>query len=333
MRMKMFAAKTLQDARAMIFAEMGDDAVILSEREVDGGVEVRAATDKMGGGMVPSEPLFMKRFADSAAPRVADSALKSRVRDALAWHGAPSGFARRVSEEGTLDPALADPALALEEGLKAQIVCAPLPVKLERDIVLVGAPGHGRTAVAAKLTRRAAVSKFEILPVAADLDGAAGGAQLAAYLEREQGQIRVSPTAEDLFALLRKTRVDGQRCVIDLPAIVPFDGNDIAQLSDLLAAIDAEPVLVMSAEGHPDDLSEAARTFAKVGVKRAILTKLDVVRRRGGAVSALASAKIAFSHLAATPFIGSGLVPASHQRLAGLLLEDTPGQVALRGAA
>lgn len=46
-------------------------------------------------------------------------------------------------------------------------------------------PGAGRTAVAAKLTRRAAVAKAELLPVAADLDGAAGGEQLAAYLEHE----------------------------------------------------------------------------------------------------------------------------------------------------
>lgn len=333
MRMKMFAAETLQDAKAMIFAEMGKDAVILSERTVAGGVEVRAATDKMGGGMVPSEPLFMKRFADNTTPRMVDTGLRSRVRDALAWHGAPSGFSRRISEAGTTDASITDPIMAIEAGLSAVIECNPLPVRLERDVVLVGAPGHGRTAVAAKLTRRAAVANAEILPVAADLDGAAGGAQLAAYLELEQNQIRISPSPEDLFSLLKETKKAGHRCVIDLPAIVPFDTEDIAQMKDLLAAIDAEPILVLSAEGHPDDLSEAARIFARAGVQRAILTKLDVARRRGGAVSALSSAKIAFSHLAATPFIGGGLVPAAPSRLAALLLEDAPGQVALRGAA
>ncbi|MEO0818141.1 MAG: flagellar biosynthesis protein FlhF-like protein [Pseudomonadota bacterium] len=333
MRMKMFAAKTLKDAKAMIFAEMGKDAVILSEREVDGGVEVRAATDKMGGGMVPAEPLFMKRFEDPGQPRIVDTSLRSRVRDALTWHGAPSGFACRVSEEGVLDPSLSDPVAALEEGLSSIITCDPVAVRPERDIVLVGTPGAGRTAVAAKLTRRAAVTNAELLPVAADLDGAAGGEQLAAYLEHETAQIRTCPTPEDLFALLRSTKAAGQRCIIDLPAIVPFDPEDMAQLSDLLTVIDAEPVLVMSAEGHPDDLSEAARAFAKVGIKRAILTKLDAVRRRGGAVAALSTAKIAFSHLAATPFIGGGLVPAAPSRLAALLLEDAPGQVALRGAA
>ncbi|MEM1105229.1 MAG: flagellar biosynthesis protein FlhF-like protein [Pseudomonadota bacterium] len=333
MRMKMFAAKTLQDAKDLIFAEMGKDAVILSEREVDGGVEVRAATDRMGGGMVPSEPMFMGRFDEPGRPHLIDTSLRSRVRDALMWHGAPSGFARRVSEEGVMDPAVTDPLAALEDGLASLLTYSPLPVRPGRDVVLVGAPGAGRTAVAAKLTRRAAVAKQEILPVAADLDGSAAGDQLAAYLELEAAQIRIAPSAEDLFALLKKTKRAGQRCVIDLPAIVPFDTEDVTRLSDLLAAIDAEPVLVMSAEGHPDDLSEAARTFAKIGVERAILTKLDVVRRRGGAIAALCSGKIAVSHLAATPFIGGGLVPAAASRLAPLLLEDAPGQVALKGAA
>ena len=118
-----------------------------------------------------------------------------------------------------------------------------------------------------------------------------------------------------------------------MPAIIPFDQDDMASLQDLLSVIDAEPVLVISAEGHPEDLNEAARAFARCGVRRAIVTKLDVTRRRGGIVSALISAKIAFSHLAITPFIGGGLVPATPSRLAQLLTEDAPAHVALKGAA
>ena len=69
-------------------------------------------------------------------------------------------------------------------------------------------------------------------------------------------------------------------------------------------------------------------------MRRAILTKLDVVRRRGGAIAALTSAGIAFSHLAITPFIGGGLVPAAPSRLSALLIEEARGDViALRGAA
>lgn len=335
MRMKMFAAESLEAAKAMIFAEMGDDAIILSEREVPGGVEVRAATDKLGGGMVPSEPRFVTRIDRTGVMgRPQENPLRNRVRDALLWHGAPPRFADRVADAGI--PASAkssDPADILACGLDALISCDPIAPRPVRDIILVGPPGHGRTATAAKLTRRAAVADTRILPVAADLDATAGGAQLAAYLELEQDQIRIARTPDDLFELLRTAREEGDRCVIDLPAIVPFDREDMASLKDLIAVIDAEPVLVMSAEGHPDDLADAAHAFADAGVKRAIVSKLDVTRRRGGIVAALSGAGISFAQLGITPFIGGGLTPATPARLSKILLEEASADFALRGAA
>lgn len=331
MRMKMFAADTLEAAKSAIFAEMGEDAIILSERVVDGGVEVRAATDKLGGGMVPSGPLFLREARNNG--RGAENPLNSRVRDALLWHGAPKRFADRVAAGGGARNA-SDPEAAIAEGLAGLISCNPLSARLGQDILLVGPPGHGRTATAAKLTRRAAIARAEVMPLAADFDATAGDEQLAAYLELEQDQIRAAKTPDDMFAQLRASRAEGKHSIVDLPAIVPFDEDDLASLKDLVQAVNAEPILVMSAEGHPEDLADAARAFARIGVKRAILTKLDVVRRRGGAVAALSSAGISFSHLAVTPFIGGGLVPAAPSRLAALLIEDQPADViALKGAA
>ena len=100
MRMKMFAAESLEAAKAMIFAEMGDDAIILSEREVPGGVEVRAATDKLGGGMVPSESRILTRLGAAPTPRLVESPIRNRVRDALLWHGTPQRFADRIADAG-----------------------------------------------------------------------------------------------------------------------------------------------------------------------------------------------------------------------------------------
>jgi flagellar biosynthesis protein FlhF len=332
--MKMFAAESLEAAKAMIFAEMGDDAIILSERDVPGGVEVRAATDKLGGGMVPSESSLLSRLGARPEPRKVENPLRNRVRDALLWHGAPQRFADRAADACLSNgQAWKDPTSAIAAGLKALVKFDPIPVQPGHDIVLVGAPGHGRTATAAKLARRASIANATILPVAADLDSTAGGAQLAAYLEQEQDRVRVAATPDDLFAILKKTRRDRHRCVIDLPAIVPFDQDDMASLQDLVAVLDAEPVLVISAEGHPEDQVEAARAFARAGVKRAIISKLDVTRRRGGIVSALSASGICLAQLAVTPFIGGGLVPATPACLARLLTEDAPAEVALRGAA
>ncbi|MEO0982583.1 MAG: flagellar biosynthesis protein FlhF-like protein [Pseudomonadota bacterium] len=333
MRMKMFAADSFDAAKDMILAELGADAVILSEREVDGGVEVRAAVDRLGGAG-RDMPMFLQRPEDDKAVVGLDASLRQRLRDMLLWHGAPKRFAERLAAAGAgqrLGPQ--EPEDALAAGLEAQLAFDPIPAKPDRHILLVGPPGHGRTATAAKLTRRAAVAQTEVFPIAADFDGAAGGAQLSAYLERERAQIRIATDPDALFSMLAEAEADGSRFIIDLPAITPFDTEDMARLMGLVSAIDAEPVLIMSAEGHPEDQAELARAFAKAGVRRAILTKLDVVRRRGGAVAALAGAKIAFSHIAVTPFIGGGLVPAAPSRLATLLVEDAPGRYALRGAA
>ncbi|MEP1599361.1 MAG: flagellar biosynthesis protein FlhF-like protein, partial [Hyphomonas sp.] len=180
--MKMFAAESLEAAKAMIFAEMGADAVILSEREIEGGVEVRAATDKLGGGVVPSEPLFLREARGAGHGRGSENPLYSRVRDALLWHGAPKRFAERVAHEGAGQNAIPgdSPEESIAAGLERIVTCDPIAARMEKDIILIGPPGHGRTATAAKLTRRAAVARTAILPVAADLDGTAGGAQLAA---------------------------------------------------------------------------------------------------------------------------------------------------------
>lgn len=333
MRMKMFAARTQDAAMAMIAAEMGDDAIILSEREVEGGYEIRAATDKPRtstiGHASSRPPLFAAATQD--VPRLADCAATQRARDALLWHGAPKRFADRVIQSRRATEKA--PELILASGLETLIKCEPLPVIPRKDILLVGSPGHGRTATAAKLTRRAAVAKKKVYPVAADFDATAGGEQLAAYLSEETAQVRITKTPDDLFGLLDGARRNKQRCIIDLPSIVAFDHEDMSRLKDLALAINAEPVLVLSAEGHPEDLADTAQAFSRVGVEHVILTKLDVVRRRGGVFAAVASAGLKVSHLATTPFIGGGLVPATHNRIASLLMEDAVGQDALRGAA
>lgn len=329
MRMKMFAAESFEAAKAAIFAEMGEDAVILSEREVDGGVEVRAAINKV------TPVTSLDRNRDTGHGRGAENPLQSRIRDALLWHGVPKRFAGRVASDAFDRNAKFDkPEDAISAGLSGLALCEPLHAGLEHDIVLVGPPGHGRTSVAAKLTRRAAVAGKDIYPIAADLDGTAGGEQLAAYLELERENIRTASSATELFAELKSNRNGDRPSVIDLPSILPFDVEDMMRLDDLVKVINAEPILVISAEGHPEDIADAARAFAKAGVSRAIVTKLDVVRRRGGVFAALIAAKISISHLSVSPFIGGGLVPASSDRLAKLLIEDqTADVIALKGAA
>ena len=108
---------------------------------------------------------------------------------------------------------------------------------------------------------------------------------------------------------------------------------DMKRCSDLISYMNVEPVLVMSAEGHPMDLEDNARAFAQAGCKRVILTKIDAVRRRGGAIAAISSARLSIAQLGLTSSVRGGLAPASAGRIARLFVTGNTEAELLKGAA
>lgn len=328
MRLKFFSAPTREEAMKLAHLAMGPDAVILSEREGEDGYEVRAAIERSFGRDAPA-PEFRSR----PRPQLVVNRYREKLKDLLVWHGAPAGFADVLASTGVkLTGANEDPLAAFTASLEGTIGFSPIAAPIPRPVMLVGPPGAGKTSTTAKLVRRAAAVDVAAVPMVADFDATGGAAQLAAYLHRKPEDLSVFLSPDrlmDAFTSMAK----GRTAVIDTPPINPCDEEDLRLLGDLIRLIDAEPVLVLSAEGHPDDLEDTARAFADLGVKRCILTKLDVVRRRGGALCALSSARISLSHLALTPYIGGGLVPATPNRLARLLLDTAPNADSLKGAA
>jgi flagellar biosynthesis protein FlhF len=101
----------------------------------------------------------------------------------------------------------------------------------------------------------------------------------------------------------------------------------------LISWLKVEPVLVLAADGNPMDMEDNARAFAAAGCRRVILTKLDAVRRRGGAIAAISSARLSIAQLGLTPSVTGGLVPASASRIAQLLIAGSPEAELLKGAA
>ena len=329
MRMKLYSAGNRDDAVALMLGDMGSDAIILSEREAEGGYEVRAAVERATSVVAPN---FAQKVVP--APALQINRYRERLQDILTWHGAPEGFSEVIATTGSrLVGAASDPASGFSAALEGVIGFAPIAPTLSDPIMLVGPPGSGKTSTTAKLVRRAMAANAKASPLVADFDATAGAEQLAAYLQTNRQDIRSFHTPDELIASVVRKREEGVGVVIDTPPINPNDPEDLERLSDLINLLKVEPVLVISAEGHPLDLEESIRAYSRLGVKRCIVTKLDVVRRRGSVLFAIASAKINISHLALTPFIGGGLIPATPNRLARILLEDAPGAESLKGAA
>ena len=330
MRMKLFAAPSLEDAMEMVRAELGEDAIILSECETDNGWEVRAAVERSTSAKIAT-PMF------DAAPRPekATNHFRDRMRDVLVWHGAPEGFAQVISNAAVnlAGHDSSDELSGFTAALEDVIGFAPVPAVPDRSLLVVGSAGAGKTATTAKLVRRAAAAGKLLSPVCADFDATSGVAQLSAYLQTSAEYLTTAVTPNQLESVMRANSLSGVISVVDTPPINPFDSEDLDRLGDLISMTNAEPLLVLSAEGHPYDLEDSVRSFAALGIRRCVVTKLDVVRRRGGVLSAVAGAKVNISHLAMSPHIGAGLIPATPARLAQLLVDDAPGAEALKGAA
>jgi flagellar biosynthesis protein FlhF len=323
MKMKMFVGKTVDEAMAMVRAEMGPDAVILSTRDEDGRVEIRAAIERSFGHK-HAPPKF-------AEVRPMFDETKSQLSSSLRWHGAADGFIHMVSEAGSRLGAGLEQLGSLSAGLEGIITFNPINPHPDRSILLVGPPGSGKTTAAAKIAMRLSDPQSPLEAVAADFDHSGQVYRLAALMLKATVINSISP--DHLIRLVREADDKGQKLVIDGPPFNATDEDDMQRCRDLISRMNVEPVLVLSAEGHPMDLEDNARAFAAIGCKRVILTKLDAVRRRGGAISAISSSRLSIAQLGLTPSVGGGLVPASASRIAQLLVVGSPETELLRGAA
>jgi flagellar biosynthesis protein FlhF len=323
MKMKMFVGKTVEEAMDMVRAEMGADAVILSTRDEDGRVEIRAAIERS----------FGHKFA---APKFAEvrpmfDETRSQLSSSLRWHGASDGFVHMVAEAGGRLGAGLETLGSLSAGLEGVLTFNPLNPHPERSILLVGPHGSGKTTAAAKIATKLSDRREPMEAVAADFDCSGQAARLAGLMLKVSVTNAITP--DHLVRLVKESDGKRRKLVIDGPPFNPLDAADMKRCSDLISRLNVEPVLVLAADGHPMDLEDNARAFAALGCRRVILTRLDAVRRRGGAIAAISSSRLSIAQLGLTPSVGGGLVPASAMRIAQLLIAGSPEAELFKGAA
>lgn len=323
MKMKMFVGRTEQEAMQMVRAEMGPDAVILSTRDEDGRVEIRAAVERNFG-----QKFAVPTFAE-VRPMFDET--RSQLTSTLRWHGAPDGFVNMVADAGSRLGAGMEAISTLSAGIEGVLTFNPLNPRPVRSLLLVGPPGSGVTTAVAKIAAFLSDRHTPLEAVSADFDSSGQAARLAALMLKPSVTVALSP--DHLRKLVRNADETGRRLVIDSPSFNPVDDADMKRCRDLILQMNVEPVLVLSAEGHPMEIEDNARAFAAAGCRRVILTKLDAVRRRGGAVAAISSARLSIAQLGLTSNVRVGLAPASAGRIARLFITGANEVELLKGAA
>ena len=295
MRLKLFRASTVNAAIAQVRRELGADALILSTRRVQDGVEVTAALE---GDPAPPAAL-------APAPAVA------AIPSCLAWHGVPLDLQARLE------------ARPLQDALAAAFRFGSLPLGTGAPpLLLTGPPGAGKTLTAARLATRLTLAGTPPLVITADGRRAGAAEQLAAFTRVLGLPLLVADEPVALSrALARRER--GAPVLIDSPGLNPFDASEREELAGLAASAGATPVLVLPAGLDPAESADLAAAFAQAGTSLLVPTRLDLARRLGGILAAAAGHVL--TEAGVGPGAADGLRPLTPANLAERL-QAGPGQ-------
>jgi flagellar biosynthesis protein FlhF len=230
MRLKLYRAPSVALAMAQVRAQLGADALILSTRRVDGGIEVTAAL----------EP---------DAPALPDPERLDRLR----WHGTPTSLAAALA------------AAPLEHSLAAQLRFASLELSPgSAPILFAGPPGAGKTLTVARLATRLVMQGITPMVISADGERAGAAEQLAAFTRLLGIMLVVAPDALTLGRALAR-RAGGGPVLIDSAGIDPFSASAQAGIAGLSTTALATTALVLPAGLDANEAADAAAAFKAAG--------------------------------------------------------------------
>lgn len=345
MRLKSFYAKNMTEAMQMIRQTLGEDAIIIATREENGGRSVRVTAAIDPSDNAPAFEIGTRNRASkiptSGIPQNylqydeeedAEDAITEILTDTMLRHGMPADISDTILSTASM-MGMTDAQTTLRAALEHSYTFAPLPLKSHKALMLIGAPGAGKTLATAKLAARGAMTGQKVAVISTDTIRAGGVEQLEAFTKLLHIPLQKARNAKELRARLDASK-DANLILIDTGGCNPFDVDDMRGLAGLMGSGTIEPVLVMAAGGDAEESAEMARCFAVLGVQRLMPTRLDIARRMGGLFAAAGRSGIAFSEASNTPMVADGITTLSAQSLTNLLLPHTSrGKTTTRGAA
>lgn len=318
MRLKSYSARSVSAAMAQIREELGDDAIIVATHEEGGGaVRVTAAVDHAEA---PDDTPNAKQAEKRRLQPVAETSdIVDTVYDSLRRHAVPSNVSDPILDEVEIVDA-ETPLDALATALSRVFRFEPFDVgSLRRPMMPVGVPGTGKTQTVVKLAVRGLLNGQRVAVLTTDVERTGGLAALSAFTRALRLDL---VTAHDPTALADGLMTIGNHDVIliDTAGANHLDAVEVGQLAGLGLGGRIEQFLVLSAGLDAGEACDIALSFRELGVKRMVVTRLDLARRLGSVLAAAHTAKIAFAEISNTPMIKNGLAPVDPESLAKLLL-------------
>jgi len=316
MRLVSFVARTSQLAMAELRAKLGDEAVIVTTQSLENG-DVR-----LTGAVAESDLDLIDVLTPSSERQDFDWLIKLGE-----FHEWPTSLTTRLTE-ASRDLAPSEPKTILITLLRSLFRFDALTDLSGKPILLSGPPGSGKSSTIAKLAAAHVLADKTVDVVTMDVERAGALDQLTTLLEPLGLRPKIVQDPSQASSVLAACSSD--LVLLDSPGINPYSSKEISGLSTFVDQISAELVLVLEAGRSVSEAAEIGESYAALGAKRMIVTKLDITRRLGGLLAA-ASAGLAFCGAGIGPTIGDGFRPLLVDGLARLLLrrhEDAFGKEA-----
>jgi flagellar biosynthesis protein FlhF len=241
----------------------------------------------------------------------------------LHTHRAPDALANTLADEAQAS-GLFDLSLALASALDQYMRAEPLDMSRHGAILLLGPPGAGKTAVAAKIAAQARTLGRDVRLVATDVESAGQAARLETFAAHLGAPVLQAPTPETFAAAVSEAREAGAFLIADSLGCDPR-GTLPPELVAMTRMSGVETLGVVSAARDAEEAGEIAGGLKQFGVRRLIVTGVDLTRRKG-ALLALAASSLSVAHMTASPYLAHGLEALSPLALSAQLLAGAQGQ-------
>lgn len=334
MRLKSFYAANMKEAMQLVKDTLGEDAVIIgTKEEKGGGVRLTAAIEQemdvfndlpepMNLGIDDNEDAFAEDWFHEDG-NDEEGIIVEHLTDVLLRHGVPEDVMDHIISCATIVGA-SDPKAAMMAALEHIFGYRPFPVKAyKKPIMLIGAPGAGKTLSAAKLAAKAVMNDLKVVVITTDTIRAGGVEQLESFTKILKAPLLEAETHEELkVALLEAENYNVDQIIIDTAGMNPFDPDDMKRTAKMLSTGNIEPVLVMPAGGDAAESGEIARVFSTLGAKWMLPSRLDIARRLGGLLEAAHQGGLSFADASHSSKVADGLLTITPERLTNLLMQS-----------
>ncbi len=316
MKIKNFIADNINEAMQQIRRELGGDAVILSNRTVDGKVLIQAAVDEKSdfdfNAKDEIEAVDTRAFFDD-----------TRIREALSYHGVidlvQQHILARCREAGRQKGGRDDVQVlaAALEGLYRydRILNLKTPFKM-----FMGTPGSGKSTAIAKVATQAKLQKIPTAIVSTDNVRAGANQQLKAFAEILALDFIFCKDARRLYDFISSAAKKYGLVLIDTPGINPFLEAEVDKVAAFAEVLKCDKILTFDAGRYAYETIEIGEIFAGLGVRFILPTRLDLTRRIGSVLSLADCCGMTFTAAGINASIAGGLAPVDSQSLAKLIL-------------